>query len=399
MIVPRPYQLEGRDFLAPRKVALLADEMRVGKTGQALLAAHKAGAQTILVVTRAIAVPQWERAIPMWYEVAGAAIAPRYKVMGFERATAWWQDGARGTVDVFIPDECHFGKNPESLRTKMIYGRDGFAWRAGATWALSGTPAPKHAAELWPMLAAFGCTRMGYWEFAKWCCTFDWTGTKITGTRADRIVELRAMLATIMLRRTRRQVRPDMPDIGFNFLNDEYEKGVDYAMPVDVEAPPMDPENRIDVALAKAKPLADEVLSAVRNGLLKQTVVFGWHVEPLEFLTRVLNAYGVRTACLNGGTSPRNRELAQGAFKRGELQVICANISTAGTAIDLSAASHGYFLELDWVPGNNVQAANRLVSMDKDEAVTIDVVTMPGTVDDRVQKVLLRRTEELSKLY
>ena len=46
-----------------------------------------------------------------------------------------------------------------------------------------------------------------------------------------------------------------------------------------------------------------------------------------------------------------------------------ANIAAAGTAIDLSAASHGYFLELDWTPGSNLQAANRLVSMQKSEKV------------------------------
>ena len=79
--------------------------------------------------------------------------------------------------------------------------------------------------------------------------------------------------------------------------------------------------------------------------------------------------------------------------------MICANILTAGTAIDLSAASHGYFLELDWVPGNNTQAANRLVSMGKDEPVTFDVVTWPGSVDDAVQRILLTRTRQLSKLY
>jgi hypothetical protein len=53
---------------------------------------------------------------------------------------------------------------------------------------------------------------------------------------------------------------------------------------------------------------------------------------------------------------------------------------------------------LDWVPGNNAQAANRLISMEKEEKVTFDVVTWPGSTDDRVQKILLRRVAELSKL-
>ena len=38
MLTPRPYQIEGRDFLASRTRALLADEMRVGKSCQAVMA-------------------------------------------------------------------------------------------------------------------------------------------------------------------------------------------------------------------------------------------------------------------------------------------------------------------------------------------------------------------------
>ena len=57
MLTLRPYQEVGRDFLAARRHALLADEMRVGKTPQAILAAEKVGAQRTLVVCPAIAVP------------------------------------------------------------------------------------------------------------------------------------------------------------------------------------------------------------------------------------------------------------------------------------------------------------------------------------------------------
>jgi SNF2 family DNA or RNA helicase len=106
-------------------------------------------------------------------------------------------------------------------------------------------------------------------------------------------------------------------------------------------------------------------------------------------------ARGVFTDTLMGETSAVGRSWSQDAFKNGTLPVLVCQIIAAGTAIDLSAASHGYFLELDWVPGNNMQAANRLVSMMKDEPVTFDVCTAPGTIDDRVQRILLRRSQEL----
>jgi SNF2 family DNA or RNA helicase len=395
----RPYQAQSVDFLAGKHHALLAHEMRLGKTPCAIVAAHKAGARSIAVVTQAIAVPQWEAEIERWWP---SGPLPRRKVWSYAKATDLWKDGLRGTVDVFIPDECHFAKNPEAFRTKMVYGKDGLAWNAGATWALSGTPAPKHAGELWPMLRAFGVVKMTYLEFARYFCYSD-PGGRVLGTNVSKIPELKGLLKQIMLRRTRAQVAPEMPAIDYQFLN---------INPLDVDLDPAlrgldadaldgredDKEDRIAVALAKVPSLVDHIEFAIENGLLKQTVVFGWHVEPLRALVDALDARGISGGLITGATTPTRRAKLQDEFKRG-LPVLAANILAAGTAIDLSAASHGYFLELDWVSGNNVQAANRLISMDKSEPVTFDVVTWPGSTDDWVQKVLLRRVRELSKIF
>lgn len=403
---PRPYQLAGRDFLAGRRHALLADEMRVGKTPQAILAAHKAGAKSMLVVCPAIAVPQWETEIPRWWP--GGPL-PRFQALSYDRARALWEGGINGKVDVFVVDEAHFAKNPDAKRTRAVYGKTGFAAKAGATWALSGTPATKHAAELWPMLYAFGATRLGYADFIKRYCTVnDWT-KQITGTRADHLPELRELLGKVMLRRTRKDVAPEMPTIGFEYMPVEPDSPTRTTVPDGLDDaallawleghPTADREDRIGVARAKGYVLADEIVECLAQGQYQQTVVFGWHVEPIHTLTAVLQKAGVKAASITGATTPKQRVEIQRQFKAGELEVVLANIIAAGTAIDLSAASHGYFLELAWVPGHNMQAANRLVSMQKDEPVTFDVVTWRGTTDDRVQKVLLQRAQQLSRMY
>jgi SNF2 family DNA or RNA helicase len=151
--------------------------------------------------------------------------------------------------------------------------------------------------------------------------------------------------------------------------------------------------------LAKVQPLLEEVESDLRGGLLKQTVVFGWHIEPLKKIVSCLRAMGFRAELLAGETSEARRIAIEQQFASGEIDVVVGQIRACGTTIDLSAASHGYFLELDWVPGNNTQAANRLIAIGKNEPVTMDICTWPGSVDDRVQKVLLRRARELAKLF
>ena len=211
------------------------------------------------------------------------------------------------------------------------------------------------------------------------------------------------MLATFMLRRTRAEVAPDMPRIGFEFLEvtpfeqADLQQVGDIEQAIDIGA--WDEDDRIAVAKAKALPLVEEIAEAIESGNLKQTVAFGWHTEPLAVVTMSLLARGIKALEITGQTSQAKRQWVQDSFKAGETQVVVANILAAGTAIDLSAASHGYFLELDWLSVNNMQAANRLVSMQKAEPVTFDICTMPGTVDDRVQRVLMRRVNELNRLY
>lgn len=403
---PAPYQIVGRDFLASRRHALLADEMRVRKSRQAIMAAQKVLAEDILVVCPAIAVPHWRREFSRWWE---GEWQNKPLVLSYDRMRRSWPELSQQRFDVAIVDECHFAKSPEAQRTKLVYGKNGLGWISERLWALSGTPATKHAGELWPMLRAFGVVNMDYDDFVNYYCTVNKFTLQITGTKPDKIHEVRALLAKVMLRRTRKEVAPEMPAIDFQFLEVEPESQADIDLPKGLSEAQLaqwlednaktDREDRIAVARAKVLPLAKEIDFNLQNKLLRQTVVFGWHTEPLEHLCRLLNNTGIRAGLLTGKTSSAQRERVQTNFKLGLTDVVVGNILAAGTAIDLSVASHGYFLELDWLPSNNIQAANRLISLGKKEPVTYDVVTWPGSADDRVQRTLIRRTNELSQLY
>ena len=397
-MTPRPYQLAGRDFLAARRHALLADGMRVGKTPQSILAADVVGAERVLVLCPAIATVQWQSEWAAWSPQRPPAVIvgrepPRTEgvvISSYKRAVEQHLDvlTALPPWDLVIVDEAHFAKNPIAARTKAIYGKGGIGWNAHRLWALSGTPAPNHAGELWPMLRAFGTVKCSYTEFVRHYCYYDWTKMRVFGNKRQHLPELRKLLVPVVMRRTRAEVAPDMPPIGYSFLNVAPVRGVDLKStdPALIEA-----EDRIAVAKAKVPTLAAEIAECLAAQDYEQTVVFGFHLEPLAELKELLEAFGISVGVITGKTLDAERQRVMQAQKMGLLQVVLAQILAAGTAIDLSAAQHGYFLELDWVPGNNEQAASRLVNLQTQLPVTMDVVTWPGTYDDAVQRILMRK--------
>jgi SNF2 family DNA or RNA helicase len=388
-LTPRPYQIAGRDFLASRRHALLADEMRVGKTPQAIMAAHKIGARRVLVVCPAIACRQWKQEWERWSEALNKDV-PEVEVISYNRATIDLPAYSSFRWDVLIPDEAHFAKTPTAQRTHAIYGKNGLGWCAEYVWPLTGTPAPNHAGEMWPMLRAFGVVKCGYEEFLYHYCYYNERQGRVYGNRASKLPELRQIIAPVMLRRKRREVAPDMKEIEFHMLNVDPVKGVDLKS----ETPELvDTQDRIAVARAKVPELVQEIKGALDGHLYEQTVVFAYHLDPIRDLRDALTGQGISADIITGQTPMVTRGVMLNEFRDKKRQVIIAQILAAGTAIDLSAARHGYMLELDYVPGNNLQAASRLVSMDKPDAVTIDVVNWPGTKDDSVQRTLLRKVD------
>lgn len=400
ILTPRPYQCEGRDFLAGRSHAMLADEMRVGKTPQAILAADKVEAERILVVCPAIATEHWRREFAKWspdrppaYVLGVDKNAPPecfhgVVIASYDRARRSWEQLAQQSWDVFIPDEAHFAKNPLAARTKMVYGKGGLGWRSRHIWPLTGTPAPNHVGELWPMLRAFGGTELSYEAFVQHYCYVDNEG-RVRGNRPEQLAAARHLVRPFIKRRTRSMVAPEVPEVAVFEL--EFEPGkVDFST---AELEGIDREDRIAVASAKASQLQVEIQQCLERGDYKQTVVFGVHLAPLAQLAQALTAIGVRAEQITGQTSHSARQSIQARFAMGTTQVILGQVVACGTAIDLSYARHGYMLELDFVPANNDQAMSRLVNLELPDKVTFDVCSWPGTVDNAVQRVLLRKIQ------
>lgn len=440
MLTPFPYQTVGANFLASTPRALLADEMGVGKTGQAILAADDLCARRVLVMCPANVRASWVRALPNFMEKPLAA-----KVLSNERDTpadkgftiCSYDLGIRKAMrdkllsrswDVVIDDECHYLKEKDSKRTTLVYGEKcdgagGLILTTPYIWGLSGTPTPNHIAELYPMLRAYGIFTGSYGAFVNtYCLTIETVyGTKVVGTKPDRIADVKAMIKRFALRRKWAEVQAERPSIMHDqifldpaecdadllneILLEEKGKEVEALLSLiedEGELPDglVMPRLRRLTGLAKIKPAAQRLAEELELGTMNKVLVFAVHREVVEGLATKLAGYGAIT--VYGGMSQSAKDAAFDQFIRdSKARVLVANITVAGTGVDglQHAASDVVFVESSWTPSENEQATRRLYRIGQKDPVRARYVTVTNTLDEQVQKVLVRKAADIKNYF
>lgn len=429
-----PYQFIGAEFLASKRFALLADDMGLGKTAQTVLAADMVRANKILVICPAVARVNWKREFNEFsiYDrefvvCYGSADWPGVcSVVSYDYATEHHSRLIQMQWDLIIIDESHFVKEPEAKRTVRIYGKDGIIRKTQRFWALSGTPAPNHAGELWPMLFTFGVTNLAYDKYVEKFCNgrvVYYGGKpklKVLGTKKKAIPEIKAMLSKVMLRRLKEEVLKDLPPI--KYVDVTVEPGN-----VELVWEYVKEENAVEKALSFARNdddaslvlegIADSVATLRRtNGLQKvhaaveivthelndwacdKIVIFAYHTEVIDKLKEGLKAFN--PVVIRGGVSHKLRQEAIDNFQNDkDCRVFIGNILAAGTAITLTASCQVLFVEQDWVPGNNAQAAMRCHRRGQTRPVFVRCMGIADSIDEKISSVLRRKSQELTQIF
>lgn len=430
------FQKTGSQWLSTKKVALLADEMGLGKSAQSIVACDGVGAERILVLCPAVARINWAREFEKFswasrsFDVVfnkGYRFVPQNSVICSYDLANSIDPAELGKFDALIIDEGHFLKNINTKRTQHVLGKEGFVRYAKRIWVLTGTPAPNHAGELWPILYTFGCVSESYERFLEKYCTVIPTsyGERITGTKRDKIPELKKLLEPIMLRRLAKDVMADMPEISFHDF--AVEPGFVY---VDEKMKEVLREQealmyqhiaklgnldileilkglsnsvatlRRYVGMQKVEPVANMVYDELNVGAYDKVVVFAHHKDVIRDLKQRFQGLGFDPVVVDGSSSPQAKQQAVDKFQTDpECKVFIGNILAAGTAITLTAANNVIFLEQDWVPGNNAQAAKRCHRIGQDRPVFVRVCGLVGSFDDRLSAILSRKAAELTALF
>lgn len=411
----KEFQIEGAVFLSERTRALLADEPGVGKTPQLITAVRLVEAKSVCVVCPSIAMEHWLRELKKWGVPKGTLVS----ILSWDAVQRSPRPGFMW--DVLIVDECHFGKNPVALRTRAMFAKGGLAHYARRIWAASGTPAPNDVTELWPMLRAFGKIGMDFDQFKNYFCRVDDQG-KIRGNRPERIDELRAILKSFSLRRLKKDV---LPELGKIDIQEWYVKpDPAFAIGFQELGMPQKEENlrkqlagksaedlliflagdqefatlRRYNALLKAPAVFETVKFELDNDLLNRVVIFGYHVEAMAALHGAFRRAKIDSTIIYGDTPKAERDGLIEAWKKKDKAPLIASIIIANTALDFTAAHQGIALELDWTPGNNKQAFERMHRFGQTNPVSMRVA-MGTPIDELYSGVLMRKVKQLAEVF
>ena len=197
------------------------------------------------------------------------------------------------------------------------------------------------------------------------------------------INDVKDALAHFMIRRTKAEVLPELPDktrqrIDLASLDqdamEDYRRALNHAFECYEKAlgrGDSEPEARkamqgglemARTALGQAKVAGGDVEDLVLDVVENQgcCAVFCAHHAVSDALLQRLNRKGLRVAVLDGRTAQAERARLVGAFQDGNLDVLIGGINAAGESITLTRASTVVFVELDWVPAALLQAEDRI---------------------------------------
>lgn len=414
-----PYQEIAVDWLLDRNHAYLAADMGLGKTAITITALIRLQYKNVLVVCPAIVRDHWLKEIEKW------GGKDSWVVSSYEKAQK-----LATPFSCIVFDEAHYLKSKDSSRTKaLLLNKNAVAKDAYKLIFLSGTPAPNNVSELWPVLKAMGCVGERYSEFVSKYCTFETVyipgGRSIqvvSGSKRDKLPELKIRIEPYILRITKQQAEIDLPSVVMSTVEVE---GVRESCFGDVreksfiknfsegilESGNLEALQAVSSSVAtlrrlhslrKVEAVAKLIAMEVGLGLYEKIVVFAHHQEAIENLTVELADRGVRALYMHGGTSAESRALIVEKFQENPfVSVIICGIQSTGIGINLHAANQVLFLEQSYVPGENAQAIARCARIGQKNASVFvrNCVLNDSKIDARINEILVSKINDLKLVF
>lgn len=445
-LILRPFQEVGIEFTeAAGGRVLLADQMGLGKTWQALGYAILRNLRTVVVCPASLKA-NWAREIfrltghrpyimsggePGKHDARKLLVEkPMFSIINYDiisRKTETFNEekfketGLKSEVqnhfvwaelinlsqpDLVILDECHYAKNSSAARTQAV-----MTLEAPSIIGATGTPVMNRPGELWPILSLL------YPE--KFPSEDRFIAAYTTGNRgAKNVEELRALLKPIMIRRLKKDVVKELPPInriyewrelsekakrlcqkimeGIYEQLDEWNPGAGGQQQAVANLLVQIMRLKQVVAIDKIPSVADlgvEVIDALSDNEhmeAKKCLVFSQFKPVIKAIAKRL---GNEAVCITGDLNTQQRTVEIDKFKSDPtIKFLCATSAVASEGLNLQEAGAVIFTDLLWTPAAHEQcegrAYGRLAAL---HSIDSYYVVAEDSIDQWIQEILDRK--------
>lgn len=439
----KKHQIIGQMTLMKNKKFILADDMGVGKTIQALKAA--AGSLSykgkIIISCPDSVKSVWLREIEKWKltslkpkVISGSRLQKCYDLMNDNYNVFIITSESIATVEevikqlnvsVLIVDEAHKLKNRETLMNKSTTSIvDHFPF--ANVFLLTGTPLLNTPEELFSLLHLIDETN--HPNLNRWLETNfrqEWVPNllgsysyKFTKPRNEEA--FKEKMSKYMLRRLKSDVL-DLPERTFVTIECElvgkqlehYKSARDLALLVLQQE---DQQKAIGIPniLAQITRLKQVLISPTLIDLLsnedgtpegcklyelanivedsgdQKIVVFSQFSKAIHQYHHYFSKLGYKCEKITGDDR-KTRDEAERNFQEGDSKIIFVSMKAGGLGLTLTAGSICVMLDDYWNPAINLQAMDRLYRMGQNNAVTVYSLIVRNSIEDKIRKVLSRK--------
>lgn len=429
----RPWQLVGIRDLAYRHSFLLADDMGLGKSLQALtvfgIDVHMGLAHSCIIVCPPTLIGNWCHEIVKHtrfkYMVLDGTpakragilsefadiVEPKILVTNYEKIVKHVKELNALRFDAGIFDEAHYIKGHKSQRTKACH-----ALVNGRSMLLTGTPMLGHVSDLWGLLHKIDPNETPkYWTFVNRYAVFGgYRDKQIVGVKNEK--ELRAKLEKVMLRRLAKDhlglEEPFIVKRRVELTTEQRKLYNKMASDLKVPRPGEVDDEAIDNALVKFTRLKqvcantkafngedsspkldlclDDDRELIENG--EKIIVFTQFREMVQcYVERHRATYGdsVPVFQLHGDVPRDARQpiVDQWSNVRGPAVIVCM-LQVAGVGLNMVASHNIAFLDKLFVPGLNRQAISRAQRVGQTLPVTVREYICLDTIENRVETII-----------
>ena len=299
--------------------------------------------------------------------------------------------------------------NCKNLETKQ--GQGFIQLQPNYRVAMTGTPLINTPLDLYAILKWLGYEPYEFKQFKYHFCQYDEWGNIIGYKNID---QLRDQLSAIMLRRTKKEVMPYLPEKIYKDeyveLTDEqkniYNKVIDGVINDESLATAEECELVLKLRLRqisggiapfgsfKKVPKLDRMEQLVEEAIYSGTkvVIYSNWVEGLAPAIERLSNYNY--VVVDGETADADRQSLIDKFQDDpEVKIILGTIGALGTGFTITAATVVIFLDEPWNDATKEQAIDRTHRYGTKSAVTIYTLMSYGTYDEEVHSIVSGKRE------